>query len=418
MEAAATNLKSGVGGAGSHRRVGLFGNFGTGNLGNEATLEAALAGVRKFTGANDLVCICSNPQEVAATYRLPVVPIRWKSGEGSPDIRNRWLRLPVKLLMRIPQEMKLLIRAYQTLRRLDMLIVAGTGILDDFAIRAQDLPYDLFKWSILAWVCRVKLVFLSVGAGPLDHRLSRIFVRWSLRGAAYRSYRDQFSRDYLASIGFTDERDVIAPDLAFGLPTGELPLRASALGTRPVVGIGVMSYYGVRGDPVVGELIYNTYMAKLAEFGAWLVENDYEVRLLLGDTGVDQRAMQDFRMHLSALVGRDDAIVVVPLWTVAQLLEQIALTDVVVATRFHNILLSLLLERPAISISYNEKNDDLMREMGLAKFCQPIEDLNVATLIEQFTELVGALAPYRDRVSSMANNYAQQLEEQYAQVFS
>ena len=41
-------------------------------------------------------------------------------------------------------------------------------------------------------------------------------------------------------------------------------------------------------------------------------------------------------------------------------MQQIAEVEVVVASRFHNVLLALLLGKPVVSIAYNQKNDALM----------------------------------------------------------
>ena len=85
----------------------------------------------------------------------------------------------------------------------------------------MDLPYDLFKWSLQAHRRHVPLAYLSTGAGPIDHRRSRILITQALRRAFYRSYRDEYSRTYLQSIGFDVAHDSIYPDLAFGLPIAE-----------------------------------------------------------------------------------------------------------------------------------------------------------------------------------------------------
>jgi polysaccharide pyruvyl transferase WcaK-like protein len=48
----------------------------------------------------------------------------------------------------------------------------------------------------------------------------------------------------------------------------------------------------------------------------------------------------------------------------------------------------LKLGKPTVSIGYAEKNDVLMAEMGLGRFCQHVERLNLDLLIEQFNRLI------------------------------
>ena len=273
-------------------KIGIFGNFGWGNLGNSATLEATVAGVRTHWPAADFLCICTNPDELHRQYGFDVAPVRWGSGEGLNLPENRMLRVPAKLVQRPPGEIRLWQRARQVVEELDLLLVAGTGVLDDFAIGPMDIPYDLFKWSVQAHRSHVPLAYLSTGAGPIDHRRSRFLITQALSRAFYRSYRDEYSRRYLESIGFDVAHDSIYPDLAFGLPIAGhlLAQRDTGAGDGSlVVGLGVMSYSGSQTGPQEGEAIYQQYLQKVVAFGAWLLSAGHTVRLVLGDTLVDQR---------------------------------------------------------------------------------------------------------------------------------
>ena len=59
----------------------------------------------------------------------------------------------------------------------------------------------------------------------------------------------------------------------------------------------------------------------------------------------------------------------------------------VVATRFHNVLLALLLNKPVIAISFHHKCASLMKEMGLSEYCHDINHMNADRLIEQFQDV-------------------------------
>ncbi|MFN8464141.1 MAG: polysaccharide pyruvyl transferase family protein [Caldilineaceae bacterium] len=401
-------------------KIGIFGNFGWGNLGNSATLEATVAGVRSHWPAADFLCICTNPDELHRQYGFDVAPVRWGSGEGLNLPESRMLRIPAKLVQRPPSEVRLWQRARQLVEGLDLLLVAGTGVLDDFAIGPMDIPYDLFKWSVQARRSHVPLAYLSTGAGPIDHRRSRFLITQALSRAFYRSYRDEYSRSYLESVGFDISHDSIYPDLAFGLPIAGhlLTKRGTGAGEGSlVVGLGVMSYSGSQTGPQEGEAIYQEYLQKVVAFGAWLLSAGHTVRLVLGDTLVDQRAFEDVRSALAASApGASGRVIAEPVHSVEELLCQLAQTDVVVATRFHNVLLSLLVEKPVISVSYNQKNDDLMADMGLEAYCQPIRELNVRRLQEQFQQLVANAGAVRQQIAAQTTRQRQLLDEQYERV--
>ena len=77
---------------------------------------------------------------------------------------------------------------------------------------------------------------------------------------------------------------------------------------------------------------------------------------------------------------------------------QILETELIVATRFHNIVAALSAGRPAISIGYAEKNDALLEQVGLGAFCQWIEGLDTSRLIADFQTLIDARGLFTDQV--------------------
>ena len=191
------------------------------------------------------------------------------------------------------------------LRTVDHLIIAGTGVLDDFGVRTWNMPYDLFKWCQAARRVRTRLSFVSVGAGPILHPASRWLMVEALRQAQYRSYRDQLSRDYLAGVGFFDQSDQVFPDLAFSLP-GRHERGCSPVAPRPqTIGVGVMGYYGWRNSHRHGAHIYAEYVAKIGRFIAWLLEQGYSVHLLTGEIPTDQRPVQDVMQYLQSTVSAE-----------------------------------------------------------------------------------------------------------------
>jgi polysaccharide pyruvyl transferase WcaK-like protein len=101
----------------------------------------------------------------------------------------------------------------------DALVMTGTGNPGRLRHRPFDLHYEILKWSIVAKLRGCKLLFVSVGAGPIAHSLSRLIVKSALSLADYRSYRDDFSMTSLDSIGFKRSKDRVYSDLAFSVET-------------------------------------------------------------------------------------------------------------------------------------------------------------------------------------------------------
>jgi hypothetical protein len=109
-----------------------------------------------------------------------------------------------------------------------------------------------------------------------------------------------------------------------------------------------------------------------------------------------------------------ERLVVEPILSLHDVMEQIVLTDIVVATRFHNLVCALKLDRPTISIGYADKNDALLADMGLGDFCQHIESLDVDLLIKQFTTLADKREEHEERIREANRAYEQRLAHQEA----
>src|SRR2546422_342780 len=206
------------------------------------------------------------------------------AGARSPRV-IRWLR---RIFLRVPREMLEWLQAFRRLRKTRLLVMTGTGMLGDFGIGPLDLHYEILKWSIVAKLRRARVLFVSVGAGPIEDPLSRWIVKRAVSLADYRSYRDGFSREYLGRIGFDTRGDFVYPDLAFSLRP-EVPPSPPRNGSARVIGVGLMDYYGRRSVPEEGEDVYRRYLEKVTAFVGWLLDRDYTVRLLIGDVSYDTR---------------------------------------------------------------------------------------------------------------------------------
>src|SRR5207245_10006043 len=109
----------------------------------------------------------------------------------------------------LPQELAFLARSYRTLRGTDLVLVAGSGQLNDYWGGPWAFPFTLLEWSLMARASGAKMAFLSLGAGPLRTPLGKIFIKQAVRRADYRSYRDEDSRRCIVALGIRGEHLVL-----------------------------------------------------------------------------------------------------------------------------------------------------------------------------------------------------------------
>ena len=371
-------------------RVGLFGHLSSGNIGNDASLEAMLRYLRTSHPDAILDAMCSGPESMTSRYGVPAIPIRWNERRAAG---------PAAKALKIAGKGIDAARIAAWVRRHDVVIVPGMGVLETtLPLRPWQFPYDMLMLSASGAVFRTKVALVSVGANVSRERLTRWLFTSAARLAWYRSYRDTLSRDALRQQGLDTTGDHVYPDLAFGLP-----VPPGQPGDPRIVGIGVMDYHGTNDDDRgrAGQ-IHAAYVGKMKLFTRWLIDHDYRIRLFVGDTNhsddtVVQEIVNDLRAHRPDL---DPAwITAEPVSTFADLMRAMEPAGSIVATRYHNVVGALMLTKPAISIGYGEKNAVLMADRGLGDYCQAINSLDVDRLIEQFTDLESHAARLRQVIT-------------------
>ncbi|HLX98622.1 MAG TPA: polysaccharide pyruvyl transferase family protein [Roseiarcus sp.] len=396
-------------------RIAFYGNFGVGNLGNEATLQAIIERTQRRWPDARMLCFCTDPEDVRARHhiaalRAQAVDRGAAETSGAAKRRGGLTRIFRIAFKRIPLELMHWVKCFGALSRTDMLIVAGTGIVCDYTTGPMGYPYDIFKLSTLAALCRVKLAFLSVGVGPIHHPLSRLMLKWSLSLASHRSYRDEASKQYLEGIGFGTKRDCVCPDAVFGLATGAVASGVSSVGRRRIVGLGIKDY----GSAAPAEA--RAYLDTMADFVAWLQGHGYGVRLLIGDIRYDTAAIEQFVGVLKnrGIPTAAPLLIVEPAPTVEELLRQISETEAVISARYHNLVLALIQGKPVIALSDHGKLNSVVTEFGLGRYLLPLKNLTADVLIDRFKQLETDVEGLRPRLKAKLETYRRALDGLYA----
>lgn len=399
------------------KRIVFFGNFDASNFGNECTLQAILYHLRGFYPDAEASCISTGPAATVTTHNIAAIPISqnfFKSWSPQNSV-TRILRKACVALLNEPYQWA---TGLLTLRRTDMFVVPGTGLFTDAYGLFSWGPYSLFRWSVAAKICRCKVVVVGIGAGPLSSLLGRWFAKSVLSVADFRSYRDGSTARYLCDIGFRADRDPVYPDLAFSLPVEVLREPTPCERRRPVVGLGVMTDGGMRGGPGASAAVYSEYLETLATFVKWLLDRGYDVRLLIGDVG-DRDALVRLRNLMNGRLAPSDAgrVLEEEIGSVEDLLRQIGSTDIVVATRFHNVLLACLSGKPVIAMSFHPKCASLMDAMDLTKYCVGIDALRLDGLIELFCDVETNSDALKTQIKSRTTRFRSALDQQYRLIF-
>jgi hypothetical protein len=207
---------------GKRKKISFIGVFRQQNLGNECTLQAIIHHFKKHFPNAEMNCICTVPADTSKRHGIPALPIsdlkkkRMPSNEVSRKDHRllKWIRI---IFVRAPMELLDYFHAARVLKGTDALVVPGTGFRTDWVSAPFGWPYLVFKWAVASKLCGCKLLFVSVGVGPVYQSLSRWFIKsrfhWRIIARTGTAPRKSA---WKASIREND--DPVYPDLAFSLP--------------------------------------------------------------------------------------------------------------------------------------------------------------------------------------------------------
>jgi polysaccharide pyruvyl transferase WcaK-like protein len=427
--------------------VGIIAHAGNQNLGDEALVAAVIDAVRRHAPRAKICAFSMNSADTATRHGIPAFPLRRvehrAESPGSVEAGGArweglapWLRRGVKAVpwlramlrgaraglrvaLHAAQEPTFLVQSYGLLRGVDLLIVAGSQQLNDAYGGPWGFPYTLFKWSVLARLARTKVAFLSVGAGPINSPLSRWFVRGALSLARYRSYRDAISSRLVQGFGVPGDHPV-APDLVYGLRMAAAPARRDDTPSQLVVGANPVPFYDGRYWSADRPEIYWHYVQTLAAFADWLVQGGRRVMFFPTQLRADPLVIEDVRRLMKVNGGQHHGrlVPVGPIASLDDLAREIGRMDIVVANRYHGILIALLLNKPVIGLAYHRKSVELMTLMGQAPYAIDVSTCTPDLLMDRFSALEATATVVKRQIAERVAALRVDLERQYDQVFA
>ena len=379
------------------KRIGFCGILGSGNLGNDGSLDAVVTYLREKHPDARLGFFCMGPETVAERYGAPATPLQWYEPHAGDATGPRAAGLKVLGKLLDP------FRTLAWMRNYDVVIVPGMGVLEaTLPLRPWAFPYSMLWLGVTARLTGRKVALVSVGSNVIRKRGTRWMITRAARLAHYRSFRDNGSREAMREMGVDVSGDQVYPDLAFALP--DPPARPSS----GAVGVGLMAFYGGNDDRARAEEIHEAYVSTMIRFVRWLVDEGRPVRLFTGDQA-DEPVVERVLSTVDS-----ERVSYEPVTTLHDMMRGMAEVDTVVATRYHNVLCAVKIGKPTISIGYAAKNDVIMEQMGLREFCQHAGSVDFDRLVAQFTELEKRREQFADTMARRNRENRRRLDDQFA----
>jgi polysaccharide pyruvyl transferase WcaK-like protein len=354
-------------------------------------------------------------REVAAHLRAAIV----RALNAVPVIAGplKALRAALSLPARLLRELVFVARSIGRLRGVSMLVVSGGGQLGDYFGGVWGYPYYIFRWTILARMTGAKVVFLSVGAGPIRSRASGLLFRAALSLASYRSFRDEGSRQLVEETTGIRDNNRLVPDLVLGLDGAALPA-APISGSSLTIAINPIPYFDVRYWAESVATTYERHVTTIAEFAAWVLKAGHRVVLFPTQLNADPPVIEDVKRLLPPLsVWEQARLLDRPVRDFESLLGVLTSADVVVTGRYHGQILALVSGKPVIGLAYNDKTPDLLRGVGQEPYALDIATTDLPTLTERFERLLDEVESVRAVISRRLSDHRRLIEAQYDMLF-
>lgn len=332
------------------RRVLVVGYFGFGNLGDDAILDATLAGLRRACSPPpEVVLVAGEPASAAA--RFGVSAVHWQDVDAIAE----------------------------TVRSVDLVVIGGGGLFQDWWGVDPDLLLDPRHWgmalyagpAILAAAMGRPVALHALGVGPLGSEPARRLAKAASDAAVSVVVRDEGSRALLEACGVEPGRIAVAADPAFALnaqPGTDAGEWREALGGHrgPLVAAALRPWTVAENGPDwEGEvargldLVIERHGAAVVLVPLQPVHHEWPPGYR-SDTDVDVagRVREAMRHHQRAVIAGTPG-------TAGEAAALLGACDAVLAMRLHAAVLAAIAGTPSAALAYDPKVASCCEALGL-----------------------------------------------------
>lgn len=331
-------------------KIGIVGNYGNNNNGDEAILAGIIEQVKVQYDlpARNIFVFSNNPPQTSNRFGVSSAPLYYKRSSA---------------MLTFFETIK---KNSPIIRDLDLLIIGGGGILMDFYNREAQL-YG--SYGIMARRGKVPYIVYGCGAGPISSLMGKLFIRYLVNRSKSTSVRDPKSKELLHRIGVRKEIKVVG-DPSFALSSVNYEKTTDRILN---IGVTVVPYYNLAYWPEANDIKYENYIQGMADnLDRILEEKDVNITLFSTkfphDVDVTEDVYNRMTNQKNVHVNKNNL-------SPAEIIDISAKQDVLIGTRLHSLYLAVNAHTPIMAISYHHKVEDFMEMVGMSDRTIGIDDL-------------------------------------------
>lgn len=407
-------------------RVGLFGPYHSNNLGDTATQMAVMANLRRHHAGIEFISICFDPQDAARTHGVSAFNMTGTesyihvphSGTLDPE-NNRGLQQKPWLMRWLPYKAYMLVshvwqswNIYRFTRKIDVLLISGGGQLCDFWGGPWARPFELLVWTVACRLRRKRVVVFATAADNLTTRIGRVMCFLAMRLSHYTVYRDEYTVQAAREAGLENPGHA-CPDAAFSLPLPET-LSSNPTTIQPVVlACPISKSAWLRTI----DASYESYLEEFVDTCELLVKHGFVVQLSNSQVKMDSPVAQRISERLQERLKGDPVLIeriqLRLTRTVSDFITLAKNANVVLASRLHGVILSLVTGRPVVAIAYIRKVSQVMVDAKISEYCIELRDSTAKRITAMVHVALDNQVNLRHHIDTMNAQFRTALEREY-----
>jgi len=321
-------------------KIGLIGNYGATNIGDDAILTAIL----KSLEGHKVTIFSANPEgwkATGGTKSAPIFPF---------GFRSIW-KYGFK-------------ESINAMKKMNAIVLGGGGLFQDSYLYAC----FLWAWQIF-WVKHFKkpLFIYATGVGPLTTWLGKKLTRWAYRQADVITVRDRYSADILEELKIGKEVHITADPVFNYRKPGIAKGR-----TNHVYIISLRPWLDLNEKII-------SVLTSLLEYLKTTKEADF---IFVSMQQIKQYDMQIIEPIVSKIGGE----IFIPN-NFSDLLQVMETAEFAIGMRYHFMIGAILTETPIIPITYAPKTRALFADTPLSVYMNPVENLSKERIIDDLKRL-------------------------------
>ena len=342
--------------------IGIYGAYGTKNIGDDAILISIITSIKKVIGDTEFIVFSADIKESNKIYNA-----------GHIKYVKASLKRPVTLI--------------KTILKTDILLYGGGGLIYDH----HGLKGLLARLSyiILAKILRKPVMIYAIGVGPLITRFGGFLVAIVLNQVDLITTRDKESMKLLKDIGVNKPPMCVTADPALCLPLEDSNVAMEIINKenisidKMVIGLSIRSLK----DKTIGIKVIAQICDELAEaYNAELLfipMSKHKQAQFANDLYVNEEILKLLKHKESVKIIRGD-------YNPSEIKSIMGYTDLFIGMRLHSLIFAATMNVPIIGIVYDQKVISFLRLIGQEKQAIDLEHINLDCMVAKAKQVISS----------------------------